>query len=399
MPPERQTGRENFDELVERRGSSSLKWERYRGTDIQPMWVADMDFRSPPAVLKLLRERVEHGVFGYTLPPAELVDAVLSMLLAEYDWQVRPEWLVWLPGLVCGLNVSCRAVGQQGDEVLSMVPIYPPFLTAPGHSGRRLSTAPFVRRGASWEFDFDLLAGALTPRTRLFLHCNPQNPLGRVFSRVEQEQLAEFCLRHDLVVCSDEIHCGLVLDRDKKHIPFATLSPEVARRTITLMAPSKTYNLPGLGCSFAVISEPGLRLAFKRVMEGIVPYVNALGFTAALAAYRDSADWLRALIGYLRANRDLVLREVEEMPGITTTPVEATYLAWLDCRASGLAEPARFFEEEARVGLSDGREFGAPGFLRLNFGCPRSELAAALRRMGEALEGKGVEQGSKGARE
>ena len=370
----------DFDTIIDRRNTASLKWDRYAGQDIIPLWVADMDFRSPPAVLDALQQRVEYGVFGYSSPPEELVEVVLAMLRHEYSWQVQPEWLVWLPGLVCGLNVACRAVGVPGDAVVTFTPVYPPFLTAPGLAGRELITVPLVEQQGSWEMDLEALEQAITPRTRLLMLCSPHNPVGRVWSRAEQLALADLIERHDLMVCSDEIHAGLVLDNGKTHIPFATLTPELARRTITLLAPSKTYNIPGLGCSFAVIPDAGLRRVFKGVMDGIVPHVNLLGYAAALAAYRDGEPWRQALLAYLRQNRDLVLEAIQAVPGLKTWPVEATYLAWIDARGLGVADPASLFEQ-AGVGLSDGTPFGAPGFVRLNFGCPRSLLQLALERM------------------
>lgn len=374
----------DFDTPVDRQGTASEKWERYAGRDIIPLWVADMDFRSPPAVIEALHRRVEHGIFGYTAPPEELVATVLAMLQREYGWAIDEQWLVWLPGLVCGLNVACRAVGHQGDAVICSTPVYPPFLTAPVLAGREPVTVPLHDTGAHWQMDLAALERALTPRTRLLLLCSPHNPVGRVWSRDEQLALAGLAERYDLVVCSDEIHAGLVLDADKRHIPFAAVAPELARRTITLHAPSKTYNIPGLGCSFAVIPDDRLRRDFRGVMAGIVPHVNLMGYTAALASYRDSEAWRQALLDYLRGNRELVLKAVNAVPGLSSWPVEATYLAWIDARGLGNEQPAMLFEE-AGVGLSDGAPFGAPGFVRLNFGCPRQRLEQALERMVAAV--------------
>ncbi len=375
----------DFDTPIDRRGSASVKWDKYRGRDVIPLWVADMDFRSPPVVLEALQRRVEHGVFGYTHAPEELTPAILARLQADYRWQVEPEWLVWLPGLVTGLNVACRAVGEDGDQVLTPVPVYPPFLSAPRHSRRDLLTVPLGRRDGRWELDLERLEAAVTPRTRLLLLCSPHNPVGRVFGREELAALADLCARHDLVICSDEIHADLVLDPDKAHVPTAALEPEVARRTITLMAPSKTFNTPGLGFSFAVVPDGALRGRFRAAMAGIVPQVNALGYTAALAAYRDGGPWQAALLAALRANRDSVEQAVAAMPGLAMDHVEATYLAWIDTRPAGLEDPVQFFEQ-AGVGLSDGRDFAGPGFVRLNFGCPQATLREALGRMGQALE-------------
>jgi cysteine-S-conjugate beta-lyase len=374
----------NFDIPVDRSSTASLKWDKYKGRDIIPLWVADMDFPSPPEVVEALHERVSHGIFGYTSPPEALKVTVQTMLGQEHGWEIEQEWLTWLPGLVCGLNVTCRAVGKTDDEVLTFTPIYPPFMTAPTLSGCSLVTVPLHLHGNQWEMDLDELERAITSRTRLLLFCNPHNPTGRVWSQVELEDFAALAERHDLVICSDEIHSGLVLDERRHHIPLAMLSPEIARRTITLNAPSKTYNIPGLGCSFAVISDPGLRRDFRGAMNGIVPHVNLLGYVAAQAAYRHGERWRRELITYLRGNHDLVCRAVADMPGLSTTPVEATYLSWIDTRQTGIEQPARFFEQ-AGVGLSDGDAFGLPGFVRLNFGCSRKLLAEALKRMHKAL--------------
>lgn len=379
----------DFDAVIDRRGTSSEKWDKYQGCDILPLWVADMDFRSPEAVITALQKRVAHGIFGYTDPPAELVEVVCSMLKDLYDWAVEPDWLVWLPGLVSGLNVACRAAGQEGDEIMTAIPVYLPFLTAPGHAKRQLKTVPMFDNGQRWAFDFDRLRDSLTPRTSLFLLCNPHNPVGRAFDRDELSTLAALLEGENRIICSDEIHCGLILDSEKRHIPLATLSPEIAERTITLMAPSKTFNIPGLGCSFAVISNRLLRKQFARAMAGIVPPVNALGFTAALAAYRDGQPWQTALLAYLRENSLLVEEAVARLPGLSMHSVEATYLAWIDTRPLGLEDPEGFFEKGG-VGLSDGRYFGEPGFVRLNFGCPRVTLKEALERISRAVESRTV---------
>jgi cystathionine beta-lyase len=378
----------DFDEIIDRRGTSSEKWDKYRDRDIIPLWVADMDFRSPPAVIEALHERVSHGVFGYTAPSEGLVEAVLKSLGDEYGWQVAKEWIVWLPGLVTGLNVACRAVGAAGDDVITFTPVYPPFMSAPPLSGRNAINVPLVCQEGRWVFTLEDLERAVTPATRLLLLCSPHNPVGRVWSREELELLAQFAQKHDLIVCSDEIHAGLVLEEGVRHIPLATLSPEMSARTITLFAPSKTYNVPGLGCSFAVISDDALRRAFRKAMGRIVPHVNLLGYTAAEAAYRHGEEWRQELIAYLRGNRDLVAREVALMPGLEVAPVEATYLSWIDLRETGIEDPVGFFEE-AGVGLSGGADFGLPGYVRLNFGCRRELLVEALRRMRVALEARG----------
>ena len=379
----------DFDTPIDRRGTDSQKWQKYAGRDILPLWVADMDFRSPPEVIAALHARVEHGVFGYARPTASTDEAIVEALHTRYGWSIEPSWLVWLPGLVVGLNVAARAFAQPGECVLSHTPVYPPFMTAPVNQDRRVTTVPLVLDSARrrWEIDWDATERAVTPQTRIFLLCNPHNPIARVFRRDELARLAEFCLRHDLVLCSDEIHCDLVLD-DLPHVPTGTLGPEIARRTITLMAPSKTYNLPGFGTSLAIIPDATLRRQFVRATEGIVAEVNCLGYAACEAAYRKGEPWRRALLDYLRGNRDCLLGYIaRELPGIRVeAPIEATYLAWLNVASLGLADPVAHFERHG-LGLSDGRYFGAePGtYLRLNFGCTRATLVEALARMKRAV--------------
>lgn len=376
----------DFDTPVNRQGTASLKWELYRGRDIIPLWVADMDFKAPPQLIDALQKRLDHGVFGYTVPPDGLADVILAMLREKYAWAVEPASIIWLPGVVSGLNLACRSVGDAGDAVMTLTPVYPPFLAVPGLSGKVLSPVHLVRDARQhWRIDMDRLSQAVTERTSLFMLCNPHNPTGRIFSRQELTDIAGFCEHNDMVICADEIHCDLLLDRDKAHVPVATLSPDAAQRTITLMAPSKTYNIPGLGCSFAIIENRELRARFKRCMQGFIPGVNLFGFAAAKAAYQDCSSWLAAVIDYLVENRAAVEEMVRTTSGLEVNHVEATYLAWLDARALPVASPAQFFEN-AGVGLSDGKDFGEPGYLRLNFGCPRATLTQALERMAVALK-------------
>lgn len=376
----------DFDTVIDRTGSDSRKWRKYAGQDTLPLWIADMDFAAPPAVTAALHRRVDHGVFGYGMPLPPLTRAVVDYCASHYGWKIEPSWLVWLPGLVTGLNLAAGAFGEKGDAILTCTPVYPPFTSAPKNMGREVINVPLARRGSHYEFDWAALEQAVTPRTRLFFLCSPHNPVGRVFTRAELEHVATFCERHNLILVSDEIHCDLILD-DLPHIPAAALSPAAAARTITLMAPSKTYNIPGLACAFAVISDAKLRATFVRAMAGIVPEMNVLGLAACEAALRDSEPWRQALLAYLRGNRDLIASFTSQnLPGVTLLPCAATYLAWLDVSAHRLENPGEFFEHHG-VGLSDGVQYGAPAgqFVRLNFGCPRATLAEALNRMRRAL--------------
>lgn len=372
----------DFEHVPERRGSDSVKWNKYAGQDVLPLWIADMDFASPPPVLAALQARVARGDLGYAEPWPALVEAVQAYCQRHYDWRVEADWLVWLPGLVCGINLACRSVD---GEVLTATPVYPPFLSAPGLSGRGLVRVSLREEGGRWSWDFAALEAAVTPATRLLLLCHPHNPVGRAWDADELQALAEFAARHDLVVCSDEIHCDLVLDPERHHVPFARLGEDAARRSITLMAPSKTYNIAGLGCSLAIIPDPALRRRYQAARRGIVPDVNVLALTACASALLEGEAWRQDLLAVLRANRDRVEAAVSAMPGLSLGHVEATYLAWIDACGLGVDAPVEFFEA-AGVGLSDGRDFGLPGWVRLNFGCAPALLDQALDRMRAACQ-------------
>lgn len=373
-----------FDQQVDRKGTASQKWEKYSDSDILPMWVADTDFMSPPSVLQALHERIDHGVFGYTNVPHELNELVIQRMQEKYNWQIHQDWIVWLPGLVCGLNLACRAVGQSGDTVISAKPIYPPFMSSPRLSDRTVATVPLKEQNGHSIIDFDALESSISEQTRLLLFCNPHNPGGAVYRREELESLAELVIRHNLHICSDEIHCDLILEPELKHIPISSINDEISKRTITLMAPSKTYNIAGLGCSFAIVSDPELRKQLINVRKGIVPDVNLLGYTAAIAAYKDGDEWNEKQLDYLRENRDFLMKEINQIPGLKLNPIEATYLAWIDVSGAKLSNPAHFFEQ-AGVGMSPGRDFGDSNFMRLNFGCTRNTLKEAVKRIKAAL--------------
>lgn len=375
----------DFDVPVDRRDTASIKWDKYKSSDIIPMWVADMDFMSPPPVIEALQRRIAHGVFGYTVAPEQLIQIVLDRLNERYAWDVDPNWLVWLPGVISGLNLACSCVGEAGDEVITTSPIYYPFLQAPENSRRQIVTAPMSFSDGCWRFDFQRLEQSISSRARVFLLCNPFNPLGRVLTRQELSEISRICLQKDLVLCSDEIHSDLILDADKLHIPAATLGREVAEKTITLISPSKTFNLPGLSCAVAVIPDSQLRNRFRKEAQGMVPHVSLLGYVAAHAAYSECADWHVELLDYLRGNRDYLESEIKQISGLQMTHVEATYLAWIDTRSTGLDNPSGFFETHG-VGLSDGSRFGGPGYVRLNFGCSRSLLREAVERIKSALQ-------------
>jgi cysteine-S-conjugate beta-lyase len=378
----------DFDRVIDRRSTDSNKWRKFP-PDVLPLWVADMDFPSPPAVVRALRARVEHGFFGYLADPNELPEVVAERVAKRYGWRVGPEAVVTLPGVIAGFNQALRALTSPGDGLLIQTPVYPPILRAAGNHGLRRDEHALTR-GADGRYtiDLDAFGAAFRERTRVFLLCNPHNPVGRLYGRTELEAMAEVGLRRDAFIVADEIHCDLLHD-GRQHVPIASLAPEVEQRTITLMAPSKTFNLPGLKCAIGIIPNPALRERFAAAAADLVPKIGVLGYTGALAAYREGDGWLDALLAYLKDNRDFLVRQVRTLPGVAVAPPEATYLAWLDCRgaARGAADPYTFFLERARVACNDGAAFGpgGAGFVRLNFGCPRALLAQALERMQAAL--------------
>ena len=373
----------DFDTLPQRSGSDSVKWNFFE-KDVLPMWVADMDFLSPPPVIEALRKRVEHGVFGYPYLLEESKEVLVNWLEKRHGWRVETEDLVFLPGVVTGFNLATHAVTQPGDGVLVQTPTYRPFLEVYKNVGlEQHLTSLTLNENGTYVIDRETFTAAIRKNTRIFMLCNPQNPTGRVFRRDELEMMAEICLENDIVICSDEIHSDLVFS-ESKHIPVASLSPEIAANTITLVAPSKTFNVAGLKASAAVITNPELREKFVGAKQGLVGWVNVLGQVAARASYAEGEPWLEALLAYLESNRDYMADFVESnLPGVRMTKPEGTYLAWLDCREMGVKNPQEFFLNEAKVGLNNGNWFGKEGrkFVRMNFGCPRELLKEGLERM------------------
>jgi len=393
----------DFDTLITRRGTGSSKWGMYPD-DVLPMWVADMDFQSPPAVLEALQQKVDHGVFGYSFPPPTLTEAIVERMARLYDWEISPEAVLYTPGVMVGVNLTARAIAGDGGGVLIQPPVYFPFHRTPEVSGgfKQEAVLSYVPTddGFTYEIDFDAFEAAITPETRLFLLCSPHNPVGRVWTRDELAQMVEICARHDVVICSDEIHSDLLLG-GTQHTPTALIDPDMRAKTVTLIAPSKTYNQPGLGLAVAIIEDKDLRNRFVDAGLGLVhhrhgdhvfAHINMMGYAAADAAYRHSDDWLRAVLSYIEANRDFVHEYVaEHMPEIKLARLEGTYLQWMDCRALDLPDvPGDWFRDNAKVAFNNGEMFGAggEGFVRMNLGTPRARVQQALEQMRAALEGR-----------
>lgn len=369
----------DFDKPVDRRKTQSLKWDKYGDKDVLPLWVADTDFEAAPAIISALQERIAHGVFGYSRPSPRLINLIIQRMHEKYGWHIERDWLIFMPGVVPGLNFACRAWCRPQSKVITPTPVYYPFLHAPEYNERAVSHLPMVLENNRWVPDYEKLE-AMAQDADLLLLCNPHNPGGTVFSRDELEQIADIAKRHNLVVCSDEIHCDLLLEPALKHIPFASLNADAASRSAVLMAPSKTFNIPGLCCSFAIIPDAQLRHRLQLSMRGLMADNNLIGFIAAEAAYAEGESWLQAQLAYLRENRDLVINTLGAIPGIAIADIEATYLAWIDVSGLGMENPVAEFEAGG-VGLSPGAQFGDKRFVRLNFGCRREILLQALERM------------------
>ncbi len=374
----------NFDECIDRRHSDSHKWQKYANKDVIPLWVADTDFRSPPCVIDALHQRVSHGVFGYGVVPQELGTLLCERMGDRYQWHIKPEWLVFLPGLVSGLNISTRALTECEQRIVLPAPLYPQFGKAAKSAGRQQLPVSMHLINDRWLPDIDGVIQQIEGNEKLLMLCNPHNPGGTVYTRQELEKWHELAKAHDWWVCSDEIHCDLILEPGARHIPFASLDEDAAQRTVTLLSPSKTFNLAGLGASVAIIANPRLRQRFVAQCAGIVPSVGVLPLVAATAAWRDGDPWLVELLDYLRANRNWLTTQINALPGLKMVAPEATYLAWIDAAGLDVDDPFRFFEQ-AGVGLSPGRDFGDPRFVRLNFGCSRQLLAQAIERMTRAI--------------
>lgn len=378
-----------FDIVPDRKNALSVKWHVY-GPDVLPMWVADMDFRTPETVVAALQKEVDRGVFGYPYEPEAFKTVLVNRMDDLYNWRIDPKDIVLIPGVVTGLNIVSHLLSKTGGEAIVQTPIYPPFLSAPQNGGMKRVDVELERLpDGGYAIDFDRFEQAITGQTKIFLLCNPHNPVGRVYRREELERLAGICLRHGVLICSDEIHSDLIFS-ESHHIPIASLNPEIAHHSITLMAPSKTFNIPGLQCSFAIIPDPDLRARFQKAGEGMVGWVNLMGLIAGQAAYEHGGDWLRDAMAYLQGNRDYLYEFTRQhFPGVHMVKPEGTYLAWLDCRDAGIeGSPYEYFLQKARVAVNDGKSFGmgGEGFIRLNFGCPRSMLEEALARMQHALQ-------------
>jgi len=388
----------DFDHVPDRRPTDSIKWNKY-SADVIPLWVADMDFPVAEPILHSIQSRITHGIYGYpNVHPepgtvSELQQVLVERMAQRYHWQVAPEDILFLPGVIVGLNLTCQAVGKPGEEVLIQTPVYPPFFQTACNADMVLQEAMLARDlDGHYEVDWEAFEAAITDQTKVFILCNPHNPVGRVFSKDELERMAEICLRKRVIICSDEIHCDLIF-KGHRHIPIASLDKEIAQNTITLMSPTKTFNIAGLQFSFAIVQNKELRQKLEQTMRGVVMWVNLIGRNAALAAYLYGQEWLDQVLAYMELNRDLLFDYVQtQIPEISMVKPEGTYLAWLDCHKTAIqGNPCKFFLKEARVAFNDGVTFGkgGNGFVRLNFACSKEVLYQALDRVKESISKAG----------
>jgi cystathionine beta-lyase len=388
----------DFDKIVDRTATESMKWVYPRQVlkvpDAIPMWVADMDFEAPPAVVEALTRRAAHGIYGYPLVPPSFYKAAIEWLWRRHSWEVQKAWMTMTPGVVPALNYAVRAFSRRGDGVIIQTPVYHPFFYAIENNGRRVVRNPLVFDGCRYAMDFDDLESKIDAPGRMLILCSPHNPVGRVWTREELERLGRIAVERDLTVISDEIHHDLVYSGHRHHV-LAALSPEIGSRTLTFIAPSKTFNIPGLATAVAVASSPDLLKKFEDEAERAgFELGQVFGIVGFEAAYARGGDWLDALLPYLEANLDILEKFLSaRVPRIRLIRPEGTYLALLDCRELGLdqATLTDFFLKKARVYLNDGTMFGSEleGFVRINFGCPRAILRAALERIEQAVKGLG----------
>lgn len=359
----------------------SEKWRHYAGRDIIPAWIADMDFAAASPILAAVQSRAQHGVFGYAAPPPQLSSTIGEYFERRWQWHISPDWIVFLPGLGAAIHTICRLA--DGGDILTPSPIYHAFRRAPTIAAAARIDVQMQLQNGEWQLPISALRTACTPQTRIFQLCNPHNPNGKIYSRDELQTIGEFCLRHNLILCADEVHADLILDNDKKHTCVAALSPEIAKITITLQSPSKAFNIAGLNFAIAVIPDDTLRRRFVAATAGkIISHLNPFGMAAAQAAWSGQCnDWLNALITRLRANRDRLAAATATMPGIHMPHLAATYLAWLNVQESGLS--ADDFERFG-IGMSAGNNFGDNHYMRLNFACAPASLDEIIRRLQRA---------------
>ncbi|MBK7712688.1 MAG: putative C-S lyase [Bacteroidales bacterium] len=384
----------NFDETTEREGTNCIKYDRreevFGRKDIIPMWVADMDFKSPDFVTSALQDQLKNEIYGYSFRPALYYTSIIDWLKIRHNWTIEKEWMTFTPGVVPALNFCTLAFTQPGDRIIVQPPVYFPFFSAVESHGRTLVYNQLKEEGGRWVMDYESLVASIDDKTRMIIISNPHNPVGRVWTREELIDLADICLKNNILILSDEIHCDLILP-GFRHTPFASLSEEIAASTITCIAPSKTFNLAGLSTSNVIISNPALRKTFNRVVENLhTGGGNIFGTAASVAAYTYGHKWLDALLDYIDHNVDIAEDYCRKMiPEIIPVQPEATYMIWLDCRKLGMKgkELQNFFVTRAAIGMNEGSTFGpgGDGFMRMNLGTSSKTVIKAMEQIEKAV--------------
>ncbi len=384
----------NFDEPAGREGTDCIKYDRREETfgvkDIIPMWVADMDFNTPDFVVESLQKRLDHQIYGYSFRSSEYFQSMISWIKTRHNWTVEKEWISFSPGIVPALNFCTLAFTQAGDSIIVQPPVYFPFFSAAESHGRNLIYNRLTESEGKWDMDYNSLIAGIDSKTKMIIISNPHNPVGRVWTPEELNNLADICLKNNILIISDEIHCDLVLP-GFTHTPMASLSEKIAENTVTLIAPSKTFNLAGLSTSSVIIKNPVLRKSFNRIVDNLhVGNGNIFGNTASIAAYTNGHKWLDALLDYIDNNIEFVKDYCGKMiPEIIPVQPEATYMIWLDCRRFGMSgkDLQNFFVHKAGVGMNEGSTFGpgGEGFMRMNLGTTHQTVMKAMEQIERAV--------------
>lgn len=384
----------NFDEPVNREGSGCIKYdlrkETFGKSDVIPMWVADMDFLTPEFIVRALQERMNHNIYGYSLRSPQYYGSIISWHKRRHNWAIEKDWIIFTPGVVPALNMATLAFTNPGDSVIVQPPVYFPFFSAVESHGRKLIYNRLAETADGWRMDFDALEKSIENNTKMLILSNPHNPVGRVWTREELVKITEICLRHNLLILSDEIHCDLVLP-GYTHVPVASLTPETAERTVTCIAPSKTFNLAGMSTSSIIIANPALRKEFRKITDSLhISNGNIFGTVASEAAYTSGDQWLDELLSYIDGNIEFTVDYLGKMiPEIIPSATEATYMIWLDCRKLGMkgSELMSFFVNRAGIGMNEGSSFGpgGEGFMRMNVATTRAVLKKALENIERAV--------------
>lgn len=374
-----------FDKSFDRRAAGSIKWNKY-SEDIIPLWVADMDFEVAEPIQEAIERYKLSKIYGYAAPREELAEVIIDRFKRLYDWDIKREWIVWVPSVVSSLYITANLISFEPYSVMTSVPVYQPFLGAAQAGRRKLNPVNLKVGENGWEMDFEEMKQKTTPDTKLYILCNPHNPTGRMYSREELNTLGDFCLKNGIVICSDEIHADIILDPEKRHIPIASISDDIAMNTISLYSSAKAFNTPGLNAGFAIIPNPELRNRFVKEKDHVVPYMGFLGGETTIAAFKDSGQWLKDALIYLKQNHDFLFEEINSISGLKMYKSEGTYLAWIDYSGLGIENFADLLEKNG-VGVMEASIFGGENHIRLNFATQLTLLEEAVLRIRKAVEG------------